>query len=82
MIYQRAFRISLWKSVKIILNRYTYFTSGQAVTAGEMSLSSPWLVDLSHLMLAMSSASTVVIFTVQVGRSSYKGQRYFCISND
>ena len=31
-----------------------------------MSLAQPWLVDLSHLLLAMASASNLIIFTVQV----------------
>jgi len=44
------------------LNIYEIY---QALTGGDMSLTHPWLVDISHLMLAISSASNVIIFTVQ-----------------
>jgi len=44
------------------LNVYEIY---QALTTGELYLSHPWLVDLSHLMLAVSSASNVVICTLQ-----------------
>jgi len=44
------------------LNTYEIY---QALTGGSMSLSNPWLVDLSHLMLAISSASNVAIFALQ-----------------
>jgi len=37
----------------------------QAMTGGSMSLAHPWVVDLSHLLLAISSASSLIIFTVQ-----------------
>jgi len=40
----------------------------QAMTGGSLSLSHPWLVDLSHLLLTISSASNVIIFTVQDNR--------------
>jgi len=37
----------------------------QSLTGGDMTLAQPWIVDLSHLMLAISSASNVLIFTLQ-----------------
>jgi len=37
----------------------------QAMTGGSISLTYPWIVDLSHLLLAISSASNVIIFTIQ-----------------
>ena len=40
--------------------------STQAMTGGSISLTYPWIVDLSHLFLAISSASNVIIFTIQV----------------
>merc|ERR1711970_1590093 len=37
----------------------------QAMTGGSISLTYPWIVDLSHLFLAISSARNVIIFTIQ-----------------
>jgi len=44
------------------LNIYEMY---QAMTGGSLSLTYPWIVDLSHLLLTISSASNVIIFTVQ-----------------
>ena len=38
----------------------------QALIVGEISLSAPWLVDMSHLLLAIASASNVAIFAALV----------------
>ena len=37
----------------------------QAVTSDEISLAVPWLVDLSHLMLAVATASNVGVLAAQ-----------------
>ena len=38
----------------------------QALIVGEISLSAAWMVDISHLLLAVASASNVAIFAAQV----------------
>ena len=38
----------------------------QALIVGEISLSAAWMVDISHLLLAIASASNVAIFAAQV----------------
>ena len=38
----------------------------QALIVGEIALSAAWMVDISHLLLAVASASNVAIFAAQV----------------
>ena len=37
----------------------------------ELSVSTGWIVDISHLLLAVASASNVAIFAAQVGRDIF-----------
>ena len=43
-----------------------YIRIFQTISSSSIPLSSSWLVDLSHLLLAISSSSNVIIYTVQV----------------
>ena len=43
----------------------------QAVQGERMLLTETWLVDLSHLLLVLSSSCNVLIFLVQVGSSYF-----------
>ena len=43
-----------------------YIRIFQTISSSSIPLSSSWLVDLSHLLLAISSSSNVIIFSVQV----------------
>lgn len=45
------------------LNMYEIY---MALIVGEISLSASWLVDMSHLLLAIASASNVAIFAALV----------------
>ena len=46
-----------------------YIRIFQTISSSSIPLSSSWLVDLSHLLLAISSSSNVIIFSVQVNNN-------------
>ena len=49
-----------------LLTALNTIDNGQALVVGEISLSSAWLVDISHLLLAVASAANVAIFAAMV----------------